>query len=211
MTDPRSSMPGAPAGLVDRVKNILMTPKTEWPRIDAEPATVGGLYTGYIMILAAIGPVAGLLGAQLLMGAYRPAMSFLVATAVLGYVMTLVSVFVFALIIDALAASFGGTKNNIKALQTAAYASTAVWIASILQIVPMLGLIAVLVGMAYAAYLLYLGLGVMMKVPADKAVGYTVVVIVAYIVLYFVLAAVVGMIVLSFFSAAVMTQVPMIR
>ena len=40
--------------LVDRVKNILLSPRTEWPVIDAEPATVASLYTGYIMPLAAI-------------------------------------------------------------------------------------------------------------------------------------------------------------
>ena len=44
--------------LVDRVKNILLTPRTEWSAIAGETATVQGLYTGYIMILAAIGPVA---------------------------------------------------------------------------------------------------------------------------------------------------------
>ena len=42
MTDPRTSLPGVPASLVDRVKNLLLTPKTEWPRIDGEPATVSG-------------------------------------------------------------------------------------------------------------------------------------------------------------------------
>ena len=50
--------PVSSRGLVDRVKNILLSPKTEWERIDAEPATVKGLYTGYAMILAAIGPIA---------------------------------------------------------------------------------------------------------------------------------------------------------
>jgi hypothetical protein len=47
--------------IVDRVKNILMSPKTEWPVIAGEATTTQALYTGYIMILAAIGPVALLL------------------------------------------------------------------------------------------------------------------------------------------------------
>ena len=41
-------------GLVDRARDILMKPKDEWAVIDREPATIGGLYTGYVMILAAI-------------------------------------------------------------------------------------------------------------------------------------------------------------
>ena len=43
MTDPRSPMPGASVSLIDRVKNILITPKTEWEVIDREPATIQGM------------------------------------------------------------------------------------------------------------------------------------------------------------------------
>ena len=43
-----------PNKLIERIRSILTSPKTEWPVIAAEPATVGGLYTGYIMLLAAI-------------------------------------------------------------------------------------------------------------------------------------------------------------
>ena len=37
--------------LVDRVKNILVTPRTEWGVIAAEPATSGALVTGYVIPL----------------------------------------------------------------------------------------------------------------------------------------------------------------
>ena len=40
--------------LIARVKNILLTPKTEWPVIAAEPDTIPGLFKNYILILAAI-------------------------------------------------------------------------------------------------------------------------------------------------------------
>ena len=40
--------------LLGRVKSILLTPKTEWPVIAAEPATTAGIYTGYILLLAAV-------------------------------------------------------------------------------------------------------------------------------------------------------------
>src|SRR5688572_21586050 len=59
---PPGGAPGAPASLVDRVKNILTNPATEWARIDGESASVGGLITGYALILAAIAPIAMLLG-----------------------------------------------------------------------------------------------------------------------------------------------------
>ena len=48
--------------LIDRVKRILLSPRTEWEVIDAEPTTPAQLYTGYIMPLAAIGPIAQIIG-----------------------------------------------------------------------------------------------------------------------------------------------------
>ncbi len=207
MTDPRSSMPGAPAGLVDRVKNILMTPKTEWPRIDAEPATIQGIYTGYVMILAAIGPLAGLIGQQVFgysaLGiTYKPPIGYSISTAIILYVLSLVSVYVSALVIDALAPNFGGTKDQLKAFKVAAYAATASWVAGIFQIVPALAMLAI-VGI-YSLYLLFLGLPVLMRVPQDKAVGYVVVVIIVQLVLYFVIGAVVAALVSSFFPIGAM-------
>ena len=89
-TPPPGGMPGAPApSLVERAKNIILSPKTEWPRIDAEPATIGGIYTSYVMILAAIGPVAMLIGHQLvgitvLGTTYKPSIGYSVGSAVLN-------------------------------------------------------------------------------------------------------------------------------
>jgi hypothetical protein len=201
-TPPPGGMPGAPASLVDRVKNILASPKTEWSRIDGEPATIGGIYTGYVMILAAIGPIAQLIGGQVFGYGFgiKPSLGFSLGSAVLGYVLTLVGIYVSALVIDALAPSFGGTKDSLKAFKVAAYSSTAVWIAGIFQIIPMLGFLA-LIGLVYTLYLLYLGLPRLMRVAEDKAVGYTVVVIVVQIVLYFVIGLIVGALVVTFFGA----------
>src|ERR1700727_2190447 len=40
-------------GLIDRIKNIILTPKTEWPVIAPEPTTISQLYEGYVIPLAA--------------------------------------------------------------------------------------------------------------------------------------------------------------
>ena len=47
--------------LIDRVKNILLTPKTEWPVIAAEPVNRNDLILKYVLVLAAIPAVLGLL------------------------------------------------------------------------------------------------------------------------------------------------------
>lgn len=181
--------------LVQRVKNILTTPKTEWPVIDSEPATIGGIYKNYVMILAAIGPVCMLIGLFLLGGGYLP-MNFILAQAVIGYLFALAGVYILALIIDALAPSFGGTKDQVKAFKVAAYASTAAWVVGIFYLLPFLAVLG-LVGGLYSLYLLYLGLPVLMKTPADKSVVYTVAIIVAAIVINLVLGMITGRILMS--------------
>ncbi|HEY3933107.1 MAG TPA: Yip1 family protein [Gemmatimonadales bacterium] len=179
--------------LADRVKGILLTPRSEWSTIDAESATVGSLYTTYIIPLAAIQPVAmfigfSLIGTSFLGSAFRLPISNGIEWAIAQYVGSLISVFIFALIIDALAPTFGGEKNRIQALKVATYSMTAAWICGIFAIVPSLAVLGIL-GL-YSLYLLYLGLPVLMKAPQDKAIGYTVVSIVAGIVLFVVIRAI---------------------
>ena len=187
---------GIPASLVERVKGILLKPNEEWAKIDGEPATVQGLYTSYICILAAIPAVASFIGGQIFgYGAFlvhfKPPLITSLVGAIVTYVLSLAMVFVMAIVIEALAPSFDGEKNRIQALKVAAYAYTAAWVAGVLQIVPALGMLAILGGL-YSLYLLYLGLPKLMKSPPEKALGYTVVSIIVAAVLSIVVSMVVG-------------------
>jgi hypothetical protein len=183
--------------LMARAKNILLQPKTEWPVIAGEQATTGGLYTGYIIPLAAIGPIASIIGWSVFgfsvpfVGSIRYPIGISLRNGVVIYALSLVGVFVLALIIDALAPTFGGQKNQIQALKTSAYSYTAAWVAGIFNLIPSIALLGLLAAL-YSCYLLFLGLPVLMKAPEDKAVGYTAVVIIVAIVLYFVIGAVVA-------------------
>ncbi len=103
--------------LVERAKNIIMTPKQEWQVIDVEPL-----------------------------------------------------------------------ENMPQAIKVAAYSATPQWIAGIFGLIPAL-LVLVMIAALYSLYLFYLGLPVLMKVPQEKAMVYTVVVIVAVIVLFLVVGA----------------------
>lgn len=160
--------------IVDRIKNILLSPKEEWPKIAGETATVQSLYTGYIMILGAIGPLAMLIASMAYGGA---------TGAIVSYLGTLIMVYVVALIADLLAPTFGGQKNMLQSLQLVAYSCTAVWLAGILQLLGMLAGILSLIALIYSLYTFYLGVTVMKKVPQEKAVTYTVVVVLCVMVL----------------------------
>lgn len=183
--------------LIARVKAILMTPKTEWPVIAAEPATVPDLYKNYIAILALIPAVVGFIKSSLIgYSAFGVTVRIPVGAgltaAILGYVLSLALVYVMALIIDALAPTFGAQKNPVQALKTVGYAYTASWIANVGLLLPWIGFLIALAGGIYAIYLLYLGLPQTMKAPQEKAVGYTVVSILAALVLGWIISLVVA-------------------
>lgn len=175
-------------GLIDRAKNIIMRPRQEWPVIDAEPATVGGLYTGYAIPLSLASTIAATIGMVAIgisvpfLGSIRMPLGTALGGAAVRFVAGLIAIYVLALVIDALAPSFSGTKNMLSAFKVAVYSYTAAWVFGILAIIPALGLIGGILGL-YSLYLLYTGLPVLMKSPPEKALGYTVVVIIVGILL----------------------------
>lgn len=196
--------------IVERIKAILTTPRTEWPAAAAEPATVQNLYAGYIAIVAALPIIAGFIKGSLIgAGAFgitvRTPIGMGIVGMVLHYVLVLAIVYVVALIINALAPTFGGQKDMVQALKTVAYSWTASWIAGIAVIVPWLGWLIAIAGAIYAIYLLYLGLPHTMKCPPEKAGGYTAVSVIIAIVLSWI----VGAIVVGVIGTAAMTGAAM--
>lgn len=183
--------------IIERVKGILTTPKTEWPIAAAEPATVSSLYAGYIAIIVALPTIAGfikssLIGTSMFGITVRTPVGMGIVGMLVHYALTLALVYVMALIVNALAPSFGGQKDMVQALKAVAYAWTASWIAGIAVIVPWLGWLIAIAGAVYAIYLLYLGLPYTMKCPPEKAGGYTAVSIIIAIVLSWIVALIVG-------------------
>jgi Yip1-like protein len=183
--------------LIARVKAILTTPKTEWPVIAAEPATVADLYKNYIIWLAAVPAVChfikgSFIGYGMLGISYRTPIGAGITGMIVGYALTLALVYVVALIVDALAPTFGGQKSPIQALKVVAYSWTASWVAGIGALVPWLGVLVVLAGLIYGIYLLYLGLTPTMKSPPEKAGGYTAVTIIIAIVLSWIIGIIVA-------------------
>ena len=167
--------------LLQRAKAILLQPREEWPVIEGEATSIASLYKSYIIPLAAIGPVAGFIHAVVFGNRFfgithRPSFMSALSSAVVSYIFTLIGVFLIALVIDFLAPRFGGTANRNNAFKLAAYSATAAWIAGAFQLIPGLGMLTIL-GL-YGLYLLYVGIPVLMKAPEDKAVIYTVAIVV---------------------------------
>ena len=178
--------------LVDRVKKLILQPKQEWEVIDEETYTVQDLYTKYVMILAAIPAVAGFIGNSLIglggiLSTYRISVAAGLAHMVMSYLFSLASVYLIALIVDALAPSFGAQKSFPQALKLVVFSMTPFWVAGVFLLLPAMSILALL-GL-YGFYLMYLGLPLLMNVSEEKAIPYFAIVAIASIVLYVVLGA----------------------
>src|SRR5690349_11015585 len=182
--------------VVERAKNIVLTPRTEWAAIEMESASVQEIYTRYVIPLALIPAIASFIGASIVgitipgLGTVRTGFFSGLVQGIVQFGLSLAMVYVLALIIDALAPTFGARKNPLAAFKVAAYSMTPAWLAGIFSLVPSLSFLGIL-GL-YAIYLLYLGLPPLMRAPEDKAVGYTAVIAISAVVLSIVVAGIVG-------------------
>ncbi|MBW8074088.1 MULTISPECIES: Yip1 family protein [Metallibacterium] len=186
------------ARLLERARAIVLNPRATWPVIAAETDSIGGLYRDWILWLSAVTPLATFIGLAVFglrlpfIGSLRVGVGTLLTQMLLQYALTLLIVFVLALIAAALAPSFGGRNQRVAALKAIAYAWTPVWVVGVLNLIPLLGPLTALLSLAalgYGAWLLYLGAQATLGVPQERAAGYTAVII----VIGFVLALVMGM------------------
>lgn len=176
--------------LIDRVKNILLTPKTEWDVINAETATPQALLMSYVIPLAVASSIGPLLSGFLFPGAMG--LKFFLITAVIAFVSTVISYYVSVYIIDLLAPNFGSEKDLNKSAQLVAYSSTPSYIAGLLSFIPVIGGLLRFAAWAYSIYLMYLGLGPLKKTLEDKKIVYLVVAFIVTVGVMLVVSAILG-------------------
>jgi hypothetical protein len=185
--------------IVERVKNILLSPATEWDKVAAETTVPKDVVINYVIPLAALAAIAHFISSVVIgttmpfVGTYRTPIIWGTALAVYQFVMAIVTVFVIAFITDALAPTFGGTKDMNQAVKLTAYTFTAGWIGAVFSIIPFLGVVISLLFGLYGLYILYLGLPKLMKNPGDKTIVYEIVIILVAIVVMFVISMVGGL------------------
>jgi hypothetical protein len=184
--------------VIQRARSLLISPRTEWPVIAAEPATVADLYRQYIMVVAAVPAICQFIKTSILgyawhgFSVYRLGIGQGLAAALVGYAVSLGVVYLLALIVESIAPNFAGQPDRVQALKLAGYSYTASWVAGVAQILPGLYGLFALAGAIYSIFLLYLGLPSTMKVLPERAAPYTAVTAVIALVLGWIVAAMVG-------------------
>ncbi|MEW6455270.1 MAG: Yip1 family protein [Acidobacteriota bacterium] len=190
--------------LIDRVQEVLFKPKDTWIKIKEEQITISQLFTSYAVILAAIPAVATFIGSSLIgysfLGLkYRVPVGSAFLIMIFSYIIGLIGVYIIGSIINLLAPSFSSIQNSLNAMKIAIFSFTPAWIGGIFNIIPQLSPIGLLIAL-YGLYLLYLGIPSLMETPKEKALGYTIVVILISIVVFVIVGIVVGAIGASFYS-----------
>jgi hypothetical protein len=184
----------AGASLFARASAILLRPHETWDLIDAETTEIPDLYKTYVAPLAAVPAVCGAVGLLGLGGIHifgvhlRPSLTGVITEMVVSYVLTLVGVYVLALVIDELAPRFGAARGRTQAFKLAAYSGTAWWVAGIFRLLPGIGGVFTLLGGLYTLYLMYLGLPKLMKVDDDRTTPYLAVSLVVTLLLSILIA-----------------------
>ncbi len=160
--------------IIERIKNIIITPKTEWFNINQEEETLQQVFTKYVLILALIPAVASAIGYSNynvnVMGMEIKVGGSWISLFLKSYLGSIVSFFVCTYIVDALATNFNSEKNLNKSAQLVAYSFTASWISGVFNLIPSLSVLGIL-GL-YSIYLFYIGLPIMKKTPEDKVIFY---------------------------------------
>lgn len=195
--------------LIEKVKGILLRPKDTLLILKTEQEIIDGLLI-YICILALIPMIATFIGKAVVgigigeWGRFRAPAGYASITALILYVLTVGSVFLIGLIIDFFAPTFGGNRNFLRAIKTAAYSCTPFMLGGILAIftstiISLLWFIFAL----YGIYILYLALPVFMESPGEQNISYSIVTIAGAIIV----ALVSGLIVYNVNNAFMMSAI----
>jgi hypothetical protein len=189
---------GGVLDIVQRAKAMVLSPAAEWRAIEPESGDPGYLFTNYVAMLAAIPPVCEFLRRHVLgwrgpRFGYHHHVGFFggLFGAVIHWLVAFVVVYAMAVIIDSLASTFSAQRSRENAMKLAVYAMTPAWLAGVFALIPGLGFLRLL-ALFYSVYVFWLGLPILMKSPPDRTGPYALATILCGIVLWVVVAAVVG-------------------
>ncbi len=162
--------------ILNHALGLMTHPDQEWESIRSEQPSVGKLYLQHTLLLALIPAVAAYYGSTQVVwevGSGEGVMltsSSALQLCSLFYLAMLCGVFVLGKFIDLFAATYGVDNRTPRGIVLAAYTATPLFIVGVIAAYPSiwLGMAAGLAATAYAVYLLYEGLPILMKIPPER-------------------------------------------
>ncbi|MBW0148856.1 Yip1 family protein [Marinobacter arenosus] len=177
---------------------LLAHPDQEWEAIRNESETTTRLYLGHILLLALIPAAAGFYGTtqvgwQIGDGQItRLSSGSALQLSVLFYAAMLAGIFVLGKFIDFFAATYDAVERTARGVTLAAYTATPVFLLGVIAIYPNIwaNMLAGLVAISYAVYLLYEGLPILMKIPEERGFMFASAVLTVGLVMFVALMAI---------------------
>jgi len=155
--------------LIDKVKNIIVTPKEEWEVIATAVTERRNLFINYALPLIVVAAIGKFIGASSYGLGHSVYSGFM--TAIAYIISTLGGLYIAAVVINELAETFHTQRDFDAILKLVVYAATPAYLATfVASLHPMLSFTG-LFGL-YSLYLFWLGVDPLLKTPKEKKVGY---------------------------------------
>ena len=162
--------------VLQHIWGLFTNPRKEWEAIRDDECTIGKCYAAHVLILAAIPPISGFIGTTQFgwqIGAGDPVMLDMQKAglfAALYYLAMLVGVFSMGWMIQWMADTYGAKPMLSQSVVLAAYTATPLFLIGLMELYPILWLNMVLgiPALAYAVYLLYTGVPIMMGISEER-------------------------------------------
>lgn len=162
--------------LLHHIRGLFFEPLVQWEKIREEGRSVMSLYTGFVLIVAAIAPICALIGTTTLgwkIGVGEPVrLTFgsALQMALAFYLAMLVSTFCVGKMIHWMSQTYGTDQPLELCVALAAYAATPLFLVGAIQLIPTLWInfIVGLPALGYSVYLLYSGVPIVMQIPPER-------------------------------------------
>jgi len=163
--------------ILSHIWGIFTQPDNEWHSIRSEPNTITRHYITHALFLAAIPAVCSYIGTTRTgwtIGSsetvYRLTTESALLLCALFYGAMITGVIVLGKFIDFLAETYQGEDTTQRGIALATYTSAPLFVCGLVALYPVLWLdmIVGLIAIAYAVYLLYEGVPILMGIPREK-------------------------------------------
>lgn len=162
--------------LLRHVWGILSEPRAAWSRIRDEDWSIAEIYLRVLAPLALISPVAGFIGTTNFgwqIGAGAPlklTVSSAAQISIVYFGAILITVFVIGTLISWMSETYGTRQSLIRCVAIAVYAAVPLFLVGVFQVYPVLwvNFLIGLPALAYAVYLLYLGVPIVMNISPER-------------------------------------------
>lgn len=173
--------------ILSRAWGLVSNPKAEWEQIRAEETTIPNILIGYVAPLAAIPPLADLIGSTLFNRMLQLDPGEALIRAVVTWLVSVALVAFLGILVNLIADNFDADRDDLGAQKIAAYSLTPAFLSGIFSLWPPLWWLS-LFALAAMVYIMHQGLPILMKAPEERALGYaatvTIAAIVAFILLF---------------------------